>query len=120
MLYFGVNHCDYTWPSVSFTPFKDGELEYTDEHTTGEEYVLVEWNDEIMIVHDADDSLTTLAAKWYNSFNVEEWWVEGGPVGLNTTRGFIDWVNESVADKDSASGFAIFDSKGDMIAGPQL
>lgn len=120
MLYFGVNHNAYSVPNVSDAPFEDGELEYTDEHTTGERYVLVEWNDETMIVHDAANTLTALAIKWYNSFNVDEWAEGMEAAQLMSTRGFIAWVNDSQADKDSASGFAIYDAHGEMIAGPQL
>ncbi len=118
MLYFGINHENYSSPDVSSAPFAADEFEYTDAHTTGEEYVLVGWNDEMMVVYCADNSLTTLAAKWYNDFNVDEWHVPGQNIKLDTTRDFIGWVNSSWPDKDSSSGYGVFDSKGDMIAGP--
>lgn len=118
MLYFGINHEDYNLPEVSFKPFLAEEFEYTDAHTTGEEYVLVAWNDETVIVHEAADTLRILAAKWYNSFNVAEWAEGEEGARLLTTRGFIAWVNKSQADKDSASGYGIFSATGDMIAGP--
>ncbi len=120
MLYFGVNHEDYDMPYVSAGPFLAEEFEYTGAHTTGEEYVLVEWNDETLIVHEADDKLRALAAKWYNSFAVAEWAEGEEGARLLTTRGFIAWVNESQADQDSASGYGIFDATGVMIAGPQM
>lgn len=120
MLYFGVEHENYSFPTVSDKPFASHEFEYTDAHTTGEEFVLVEWNDETMIVHDAADTLRVLAAKWYNSFAVAEWAEGEEGARLLTTSGFIAWVNESQADKDSASGYGIFDATGDMIAGPQM
>lgn len=121
MLYFGINHSAYSAPDVSDVPFAADEFEYTDAHTTGERYVLVAWNDETMIVHNAADTLTGLAIKWYNSFNVDEWAEGMEAAHLMSTRGFVAWVNESVADKDSSSGYGIFDAtNGDMIAGPQM
>lgn len=123
-IWFAVNHDDYDWPYISKNPIDEDEFDYVANHTTGERYILIEWNDERMVVSSKGRTLKELAENFYRDYNIEERMGEDEyaefPVFSDPVEALQYWCENSFPDGDSSSGFAVVDARtGDFVYEPK-